>query len=281
MATLKNTTINDTGFFLPASGTTAERPVSATVGMMRYNSTTNYLEFYDGVAWVNIAGRGTIPVTSGLVGWYLPDNYSNGTWTDASGSGNNAMVTRGVISKSTQDGTSFGANATFTTLSGARDSGIQFPVAILPATFSLFHVSRYNFAIGTTGGNDVGRARIFDGVTANWLSGFWNGGSGRCYHDGWLTSDTIDYHGNYWVANTDQNSRYRSKSKNANSGNWYNFTGGGGTSKQLSINYGSYTTGSSGETSIWMVAEVVVYNRTLSDAEITLVENYLTTKYGI
>ena len=34
-------------------GTTAQRPTAQT-GMMRYNSTTNTLEFYNGSAWVSI-----------------------------------------------------------------------------------------------------------------------------------------------------------------------------------------------------------------------------------
>lgn len=46
MASLKNTTINDTGFIQTASGTTAERP-SPTNGMTRYNSTTGCLEIYN------------------------------------------------------------------------------------------------------------------------------------------------------------------------------------------------------------------------------------------
>lgn len=280
MATLKNTTINDTGYLQLPVGTTAQRPVSPAAGMMRVNTSTNYLEFYTGTAWGNIVS--SLPVTSGLVGWYLPDNYSSGVWTDISGSGNNATLTTGTPTKSTHNGTNFGANATFTVVSGdARTVGIRFPSAILPSTYTLFHISRYNLAIGVTGDQTIGRGRIFDGVGSNWLSGFWNGGSGKAYHDGWLTATNTDYHGNYWVANTDQNSRYRSKSKNANSGNWYNFTGGGGTSRQLSINYGYFTTNGADESSYWMVAEILVYDRTLSDNEITVVENYLTAKYGI
>jgi len=39
MATLKNTTINDTGFLQLPVGTTAQRPTAAT-GMVRWNSST-------------------------------------------------------------------------------------------------------------------------------------------------------------------------------------------------------------------------------------------------
>ena len=38
MATLKNTTINDTGFLKTASGTTAQRPGSPVQGDVRWNT---------------------------------------------------------------------------------------------------------------------------------------------------------------------------------------------------------------------------------------------------
>jgi hypothetical protein len=276
MATLKNTTINDTGFLQLPAGTTAQRPASPANGMIRYNTSTSKMEAYISGMWYNVT-TSALPVETGLVGWYLADTWTGSSWPDSSGNNNNATTVTGTITKTTQDYTSLGASSSFTTLSGSTTAGIQFPAAILPSTFTFFHIARYDAAIGVTGGNGAGRGRIFDGATANWLDGFWNGGSGRCYHDGWLTSDTIDYHGNYWVISSSQNSRYRSKSKNANGGSFYNFTGGGGTNKQLTINYGNY----SGERSNWMVAEVVVYNRTLSDSEITQVESYLSTKYAI
>lgn len=58
MADLKNTTINDTGFFRPPVGTTSERPSSPVIGMARINTDledTPVLEFYDGSDWQIIA----------------------------------------------------------------------------------------------------------------------------------------------------------------------------------------------------------------------------------
>jgi|688.fasta_scaffold116270_3 hypothetical protein len=57
MATLKNTTINDTGYLQVPSGTTAQRPASPVNGMIRYNTTTNALEGYAAGSWVNILGQ--------------------------------------------------------------------------------------------------------------------------------------------------------------------------------------------------------------------------------
>ena len=51
MATLKNVTINDTGFLKVASGTTLQRPGSPLSGQVRYNSTTGNFEGYGAAGW--------------------------------------------------------------------------------------------------------------------------------------------------------------------------------------------------------------------------------------
>ena len=58
MATLKNTTVNDTGFLTLPSGTTAQRPVSPTVGMMRFNSDLQAIEAYGAAGWVTVVNLG-------------------------------------------------------------------------------------------------------------------------------------------------------------------------------------------------------------------------------
>jgi hypothetical protein len=55
MATLKNTTINDTGHVTLAAGTTAQRPASPVLGMIRYNSTLGFAEQYTPDGWQGIA----------------------------------------------------------------------------------------------------------------------------------------------------------------------------------------------------------------------------------
>ena len=51
MATLKNTTINDTGFLKVATGTTVQRPGTPQTGMIRFNTNEGYIEIYDGTTW--------------------------------------------------------------------------------------------------------------------------------------------------------------------------------------------------------------------------------------
>jgi len=45
--------IQNTDYLQYPVGTTAQRPTPST-GMMRYNSTTNTLEYYNGSDWVSI-----------------------------------------------------------------------------------------------------------------------------------------------------------------------------------------------------------------------------------
>jgi hypothetical protein len=51
MATLKDTTINDTGYIRIPVGTTAQRPGSPVAGMTRWNSDLGYEEYYNGTTW--------------------------------------------------------------------------------------------------------------------------------------------------------------------------------------------------------------------------------------
>lgn len=64
MATLKNTTINDTGHITLPVGTTAQRPASPTVGMIRYNTTLGFAEQYTADGWQGIAPPPTITSVS-------------------------------------------------------------------------------------------------------------------------------------------------------------------------------------------------------------------------
>ena len=253
-----NGNIKASGLVTVGSYTSA--PSSTLNGSIYYNSTTHELNVLANGVWSALSAFTPANITN-LVGWYLPDNRSGTTWTDASTAGNDATCTsvNGPV----------GPSGGLRYLYGGVNSYIQFPSAILPSTYTLFHVAKYN---GTA------KKRIFDGKGNNWLSGFWDGKSGVAYHVGWLTSQS-DRHGSKWVISTDQNSRYRSYSTGTT---WYNDTGGGGASTRLGINYGNHAvSGSNSEKSDWAVAEVIVYSRTLSVDEYTLIHNYLKNKYNL
>lgn len=197
------------------------------------------------------------PPVPGYVGWYAANSFSGTVWNDLSGNNNHGAVTRGTVT--TVSTTGNGATATFNTLQGSTNDGIQFPSGILPATFTLFHVTRY------TGASNQ---RIVTGIATNWLDGHWSGASGIAYHEGWLTDQT-NRHGNNWVLSTSQNSLYRSQKVTRG-------TSGGSGSDRLSVNHGAYA-----EYSAWQCAEIIVYSGTMSAANYAVVEEYLNQKYGL
>ena len=84
MATLKNTTINDTGYLKLPSGTTAQRPSSPAIGYMRWNTTENYVEVYTEGQWVEWPFEDNF-VTNGLKLRLEASDYpgSGTTWTDS------------------------------------------------------------------------------------------------------------------------------------------------------------------------------------------------------
>lgn len=198
------------------------------------------------------------PITYGLVGYYTGESWNGTSWQDLSGVENHVTTVSGTVTKNTAglNGRDF--------IAGNTSTSLTWPAAILPATYTMFHVTKYN---GAT------RRRIFSGFTSgnNWLSGFHGGQSGVAYHMNWLTSYD-NKHGLDWVLSTDQNSMYRSNRINRTTG-----SPGNPTYDRIVINGGH----APGESSDWACACALVYNRTLNDSEINAVENWLANRYGL
>lgn len=225
-----------------SNGATGARGVTG----IPYTGAIQFSHFY---------GKTAIPVTSGLIAKYSGESWNGSTLIDETGAIYNSVATVGTINTGPN-----GLNGSKTYLYGNTSSGIRLPVGILPTTYTMFHIVRYNFGA---------RQRIIDGVAGNFLSGFWNNTTGSAYHNGWITSYGTDRHLNTWVLSTDQNSYYASQQINRT-------TASGGTSQQIGINYGSST-----EKSDWVFACLLVYNTTLSAGDILLMENYLRGIYGV
>ena len=86
MATFKNTTIDDTGFLQFPSGTTAQRPASPLIGMVRWNTDDEALELYNGTEWAGIAsgklvGTGGTLTVSGGYNTHTFTSIGNSTFT--------------------------------------------------------------------------------------------------------------------------------------------------------------------------------------------------------
>ena len=56
MANLKDTTINDDGFLTLPSGADGVRPGSPAAGMLRFNTSSNNVEYYNGTYWLRATG---------------------------------------------------------------------------------------------------------------------------------------------------------------------------------------------------------------------------------
>lgn len=264
MAILKNTTIDDTGYFKLSTGTTAQRPASPQQGYARYNLTTQKFEFANSSnSWVTLGN--SFPVKRGLT--VLLDGNSwdttNNNWRDISGNGNNTTNTTGTINVGTYAGSGAGSTKTFRYIYGNTSAGIRIANGWNGGgNYTFLHITRY------TGG---ARERIWTGVTGNWLSGFHGGGSGKFFHEGWMSSSSTDYHGNDWVLTLDQNTFARTN-RGANT-----FASGGNFSPaSIGINGGA---GWTGELSDWACAFVAVFNRNLTSDEYTSVENWMYDRY--
>ncbi|KAF6252159.1 hypothetical protein COO60DRAFT_1644284 [Scenedesmus sp. NREL 46B-D3] len=198
------------------------------------------------------------PIMAGLVGYYTGESFSGTTWFDASGAGNHAS-TLGTIN-STLNNTVNRLNG-WDFLSGGTGASVTFPAAILPSTYTIFHLTTYN------GGSN---GRIFSSsgsATANWLSGHHWGRTGIAYHGdgtGWVTDQVNKYSG--WILSSDQNASYRANKVDFTTNN------AAGSATRIGINL--YPN----EQSDWACATAIVYNRTLSASEVDTVENWIIRK---
>jgi hypothetical protein len=83
-----NATINGTGFFALPRGTTAQIPTSNTAGYIRYNTTSNAVEIYNGTLWLQLSARAnvtTVFTTSGT--FNVPNMIGQVTVAVAAGGG--------------------------------------------------------------------------------------------------------------------------------------------------------------------------------------------------
>ena len=249
---------------LPA-GTTANRP-TAEAGLLRFNTSSNLLEVSSGSSWTELSVFSPQSI-SGLIGWYDTTSVSGTSWLDKSGLGNHATIVGATVTATSGNGASFISSA----LHGSSTTHqVNWPTGVLPnATYTLLHVTR------TTG---VSVGRVYQGSGSNWLMGHWPSGgtqtTGVAYHNGWVNSVNVG-HGNNWFISTDQTQLYRSNGVTRGSSG-ANTAGGSTDPGRLTINGLGV-----GESSTWMTAECIVYNRELGATEYGQLEQYLSSKYGI
>ena len=219
---------------------------------------------------------------SGLSAWFDMTSYSAGVWSEKSGSGATATIGGTGLTTVSQSAGSNGASSSFTYLSGASTASVRFNMANISGyQLTVCTVSRY------TGGPN---ARIFQSTssTANWAHGHWNGGAGLILAGtgSWVVGTGTAGVGTVpltnWVVMCSAASSPTAYTALVNG--YSNYTNAGVTittpfmsSGTIGINYGGTTT----EYSAFGVAELMVWNRTLSSVELYQTSNILVNKYGL
>jgi hypothetical protein len=205
------------------------------------------------------------------------ENYNTSTnqWIATNGSSISSGSMRGTVSKVTSTAAA-GTSATFPVVKGARTAGIKLTSSRV-TNYTFCAVARIPTAtvIGAANGG-----RLFDAAPGqgNWLSGWWGGYQNQFFHEGWMSNpSTVNDTKFHLLCDRSDSVRWDGSSSAT--------TGGSITYlPPLSINYGQFTSsegGSSLETSDWEVAEVIIYNSKLTDAQVLQVEGYLKHRYGV
>ena len=262
MATLKNTTINDTGFITLPVGTTAQRPASPTVGMTRYNSTIGDIEYYNGTIWTPASLR--VP-TEGLV-FYVDAGQtasypgSGATWFDISGNNRNLALGTSVSYQS-----SFGGVLQF----AANDQGYA---RLDGANFNLS--SSNNTVISWVRKLDASWGRTITAWQNNWLMAHHDSTQGDYYAEGWVWDGQAEDSAWKQYAVTGNISAdvwqvYINTGLMAENGNGSQGPNGWNINSQ----YNQYSN--------CQISCILAYNRVLSSTEIARVYNFYRSRFGV
>ena len=214
----------------------------------------------------------SVPITSGLSAHYNGTSWTGTQLNDLSGNGNNVLSSSisGTINVGDDNGIPYlygdtNSRITFRALAYVF-GGFQFPffTPILIPNYTLFHITKYN-------GTNKQRILTNSSYSPNWLSGHWSGSGEVAFHEGWLGGVSSGPSTNNWVLSTDQWTIYRAN------GNFQRNGGSGTFSSPVTV---SINSASIQESSDWALAEILFYDRILTESEIQQVESWLMDKYS-
>lgn len=198
MATLKNTTINDTGYFSLPVGTLAQRP-SPSNGMYRYRSDLSRPEIYANSQW-QTASFPYLYYSEGAAANLYTGYWSNSTVT--------TMTQFGGLGQVTAHGYSASSTYTLSLSSLPSHSTIRYKV-FWHLVDSLDNETNYLYCMNSTGAEteilrftkvyngEPSISVLASGASAPWLGGMYYSyrpwASGAYNQDGYLTVDTGYY----------------------------------------------------------------------------------------
>ena len=187
------------------------------------------------------------------------NNTAVTTWPSASGSYTLSMTGSGTVNTSILNG--------LPVMTVATNQNWSLSSAYTTASYTFFFVSRQ------TGGTN---ARVFIG-NGNRLYGYWGGYKNQLYTEGWLTpqspgSDTA------WDIYTIVRTSAGAGTFSRFGGSIATYSSSGAGMDGFYVNTGGCC---GGETSAAQIAEVLIYNVDLSDANCRKIEGYLAWKWGL
>jgi len=187
----------------------------------------------------------------GLTGRYTAESYSKSQklWKDESGKTNDVRVS-GDMNVSDDK----------TYVYGGVSEKFTLPEQLFDRQYTIFIVSKYN---------GDSKRRILTSSEGGWFSGHNAGKSGVAYHNNWLTQDA-DSFGDSWVLSTDQRNLYRANGRRLS---------GYGLDESFPKDVGVNIV--SGQESDFAIAEILVYDKELSQDEYRKVESFLMEKYAL
>lgn len=287
MATLKNTTINDTGYLKLPVGTTSQRPGTPSTGMTRWNSTDGNMEMYDGSAWSAFSLAGSFTTSNAIIWLDAGDSNSysgSGTvWYDLSGTGNNFNIVASAYQSGAQPYMdfrgSYGMAKTSSDISLNDANGVTYFLItrVLESTSTWRTLTRgYSYdhqVIIQSGAWNVG---MYDSASAFFDSGgdqtsFPNYGTSNWVALYWRWQSSSPYYKYSW---NDTPGTTRGSITNSTARYNYGFGSLGGY-------HGGSTSPSSGSQYWGDIAVFAVYNSYLTDAELLTNYNYYKTKYSL
>jgi hypothetical protein len=281
--------------------------------MLLYNSTVKKFQGRIEGVWQNITAGDDFPVTTDLYARYTGDSFTNNgnttppAWADVSGNGRNISATSTSTGDGFWDRTSTTWPTSETNTAGSNGADKEFKCVQFDTTeamalpddagissgdsdnFTFAYVARY-----LSGTNDY---RIMDSKGGNNLFGFWGGGRGLFFDGTWIVGSGTDHATDPfdWVIIVGNHDTLTSKTKDNHSGNFrsigttaspagWNYVSSAysATGNRYGLNRGNYgISGSGGELSDFFIAEWCMWDRKLSATELTQVQGFLETKYGI
>ena len=187
---------------------------------------------------------------------------SGNTWTDLSGKGNNATLSNPTYNSTTK-------------AIGLSQTGSVGTMSISTINLSSTSNTVMYLSKQTTSGAQL---RVLTGISNNWLLGYWNGYSSQYYAEGWVAGaggaaaeTTWSMYTGTGNVSTDQWTLWKNNTKVVTNSN-----GGSQGPNGLCINAGEYLERSACEVSL-----ILVYNRVLTDAEITQNFNAVRGRYAL